>query len=411
LRLRGHGFAERPEAEVATVDLERLDTVWAAVQGLGSGALMAGMDLQVRHLLLALRMGEASRIIRALAHQTYLEAIHDGDQRRHRTQFYDSLSLSLAERHGDPKLLGYACMTSGTAAFLQGRFLEAEKALARAKTIYTEQCIGVAAELHQVNRSLIHAQTLLGRMEEVDRTLPGLIQDAQDRGDILAEANFMTSFGIVTLLMRDEVEKARSMLARAREICSSENFHAQKWQLIYIGGSVEQYAGNPGEYWNALDGHREELAQSRMLDVQYIRLSWCEHVARISFGYAWSCPDGSAERSRALETARSATRELQSFKSDHYRSTYAKLRAIDAEASGNLAEALKWLHVAETLYRGLGLPLHTHVASWSRGTLMGSSGLELVSQAETWMRSVGIVRPSRYVSNHIPCAGFQGPRG
>jgi len=361
------------------------------------------MDLQVRHLLLALRVGEPSRIIRALAHQTYLEAIHDGDQRRNRTQFYDSLSIGLAERHGDPKLVGYAYMTSGTAAFLQGRFLAAEAALTRAKAIYTEQCIGVAAELHQVQRSLIHAQTLLGRFEEVNRTLPVLIQDAQDRGDLLAEANFMTSWSIVTYLMRDDVSGARACLARAREICSSENFHAQKWQLIYIGSVIEQYAGNHIEYWNLLQQHRLELIQSRMMDVEYFRLTWCEHAARIAIGYARSCPGGSSEQHAALEMARSEINALRPFKSIHYRATYAKLRAMEAAVMKDQKETLKWLDIAEEKYWGLSMPLNIYSVRWCRGTLLGGDGRNQVAEAELWMRDKGIVHPGRYANIHIRC--------
>ena len=407
LRLRGHGFTERAERNILPQELEKLDTCWAAIQGLGSGALMTAMDLQIRHLLQALKVGEPSRLIRALAHQTYLEAIHDGDRRRRRTAFYHTLSTTLAERHGDPALIGYAHLTGGLAAFLQGRFVAAEESLLRAKAVYSERCIGVGAELHQVQSRLLHARMLLGKVDEVNAALPGLIQDAQDRGDLLAEANLMTSFSIWTFLLRDDVEGARACLARAREICTSENFHSQQWQLIYIGGIVEQYAGRPEIYWNLLSRHEQELSQSRILDVEYIRLSWCEHVARIAISYARSCPKGSSERAQALATAQPAIRALRSFRSDHYKSTYAKLRAMDAEAQGFRDEAIGWLQVAESHYSSIPTPMHAHSAQWCRGTLMGPAGKNQVDEAESWMRARGIVQPSRCANTHIPCTDIE----
>lgn len=407
LRLRGHGFTERAEQEIPPGELEKLDTCWAVIQGLGSGALMTGMDLQTRHLLHALKVGEPARLIRALAHQTYLEAIHDGDRKRQRTALYHTLSTTLAERHGDPALIGYAYLTGGLAAFLQGRFVAAEESLLRAKAVYSERCIGIGAELHQVQSRLLHARMLLGKVDEVNEALPKLIQDAQDRGDLLAEANLMTSFSILTFLMRNDLEGARACLARAREICTSENFHSQQWQLIYISGIVEQYAGRPEVPWRMLPQHERELTQSRILDVEYIRLSWHEHVARISIDYARSCVCDASERQRALEVAAPAIRALQRFKSDHYRGTYAKLRAMHAEARGRRSETLEWLQRAEAHYNNIPVPLHAHSAQWCRGVLMGPAGRKLVEDAEAWMRDRGIVRPDRYANFHIPCTDIE----
>lgn len=407
LRLRGHGFKARTEHDLPPQALERLDTTWAVIQGLGSGALMTGMDLQTRHLRQALDAGEPGRIIRALAHQTYLEAIHDGDRRHQRTAFYHDLSTTLAERHGDPALLGYAHLTGGLAAFLQGRFVAAENSLLKAGTVYSERCVGVDAELHQVQSRLLHARMLLGKVDDVNQALPGLIQDAQDRGDLLAEANLMTSFSILTYLMRDDLAGARACLARAREICTSENFHSQQWQLIYISGIVEQYAGRPDVPWRQLPRHEQELSESRILDVEYIRLSWHEHVARISIDHARRCARDAHEKRAAISAARPAIRALRGFMSDHYRGTYAKLRAIEAEVLGRRNETLEWLRRAEHHYNNIPVPLHAHAAQWCRGTLLGPSGRKLVEEAEAWMRDRGITHPGRYANFHIPCTDIE----
>ncbi|MFS8071223.1 MAG: AAA family ATPase, partial [Byssovorax sp.] len=67
VRLRGLGFRERHESEIAAEDLVRIDTCWAVSTGLGLVDNIIGSYFQSRGLLLALDAGEPHRIARALA--------------------------------------------------------------------------------------------------------------------------------------------------------------------------------------------------------------------------------------------------------------------------------------------------------------------------------------------------------
>lgn len=403
LWLRGLNFSERQAPDIPPAELERVDICWTAVQGLGTGALMRGMDMQVRHLLLALHVGEPSRIIRALAHQTLLESMR-GNRSLARTQRYQAVSLALAEKHGDPKLTGYAYMTAGIAAMMQGRWMSSCELLERAKSIYTTQCVAVSSELHQVHHNLLSVHFILGHFKELRQHIPDLIRDAEERGDLLAEANLKTGYSLFNHLAMDDPDSARRKLARAREIWSSREFHSQHWQALYLGGLIDQYSGYPEQPWKLLVRQKKALEASRLLDIQYIRLSWFEHKARIGLAYAGTFPPNSPEHQTARKVAHQAIKELRRGRTDYGYAAYLKLRGVESAVAGKAEEAASWFQKAQTTYETCHMPLHAHVVLWCRGMLTpGTRGTALVQEAETWMKAQGIVNPARYATMHAPC--------
>lgn len=404
LRLRGLRFKRRDASQIPADDLERLDTCWAAVQGFGTGALVKGMDLQVRHLLMALDVGEPSRVIRALAHQTLLESMR-GTSSLSRTHRYQTTSLALAEKFEDPKLSGYAYLTAGIAAMLQGRWISSCNLLERAKAIYSDHCVGVTSELQQVHHNLLSVHFVLGHFEDLQHHVPELIRDAEERGDLLAEANLKTGYSLFHHLAKDDPESARRKLERARQIWSSREFHSQHFQALYLGGLIDQYCGLPDRPWNAIPEQSKLLEASRLLDIQYIRIAWSEHRARTAVAFAWTCPQETQARIEASRIARAAIKDLHREKTDYGHATYLKLRSIEASLSGRNAEAIQWCHRAQLAYENCHMPLHAHIVLWCRGVLLGTAGGGLIHEAEDWMHTQGIHRPDKYATMHAPCVG------
>jgi serine/threonine protein kinase/tetratricopeptide (TPR) repeat protein len=402
LKLRSLDFRPRNTSQIPTQELERLDTCWAAVQGLGTGALVRSMDLQVRHLLLALKVGEPSRVIRALAQQTLLESMH-GNRSLVRTQRYQSVSLALAESHNDPKLTGYVYMTAGIAAMLQGRWNVSVNLLERARAIYTEQCVGVTAELHQVNHHLLSALFVQGNFLELEKRHPMLLRDAEERGDLLAEANLKTGYSLFHHLAKDDPASAQKQMLRALQIWSSKEFHSQHWQAMILQGAIHLYTGNAKAAWRILIQQWNRLRASRLMDVQYVRISCHEHRARTALAYARTCSSDSSDRRVALRVAWASIKIIQREKVDYGQATVLKLKGIAAAITGKKREACDWLLKAEIKYEAIQMPLHVNVARWCRGGLMGQRGVMLIKQSEGWMRSQGIVHPGRYATAHVPC--------
>jgi eukaryotic-like serine/threonine-protein kinase len=400
LRLRGLGFTERKESEIPAEELERVDIVWTAVQGIGTGAIMRGMDLQVRHLLLALEVGEPSRVIRALAHQIIHESIR-GNRASHEIQKFQSTSLVLAERFGDPKLLGYVYLASGTAALRLGRWTSALELLEQAKSVYTQQCVGVTYELHQLHYQQMHAQFVQAQFGEFQERLPALIKDAEERGDLLAEANLKTGYSMFYYLAKNDPEQAQRHVTKALEIWSSTEFHFQHWQALMLQGTINQYIGHPEIAWRDFLTKWPALRESRLLKVQLINIAFQEYRARNALSFVSACPGDSQERREALQIARATMRTIRKENTNYGNTTYYKLKGMETAIEGRKTESVEWFLKAEVAYHDCQMHLHANVMRWCRGVQLGEKGIELVNSAEQWMREHGIVEPHLYVRVHV----------
>jgi tetratricopeptide (TPR) repeat protein len=76
--LRGLDFTPREADTIPEADLHRIDLCWSVAAGLGVVDLIRGAEFQSRHLLLALRAGEAYRVARAMAFETVQTATRGG---------------------------------------------------------------------------------------------------------------------------------------------------------------------------------------------------------------------------------------------------------------------------------------------------------------------------------------------
>ena len=404
LRMRGLRFVPRRQEEIPPEELERVDIVWTAVQGMWTGAIMRGEDLQIRHLLLALRVGEPSRVIRGFTHQIIHESMK-GNRASSEIQRFQSISLGLAEKFSNPKLLAYAFLASGIAALRLGRWATSLELFQRAEKIYKEKCVGVNYELHQVYHQQMHSLFVLGRFREMKERLPALIQDAEERGDLLAEANLKTNYSMYHFLAQDDPEGAQRHVTRALEIWSTTEFHSQHWQALILQGTIHQYTGHPEIAWKNFLAKWPALRESRLLKVQLINVSCMEHRARSAIYYAKTCTLGSRERLEVMSAARSAMRAIQRERTDYGNTAYFKLKGMEAAAEGRKSDSIDWLLKAEMAYQDCRMVLHANVMRWCRGVQLGEAGFDLVKGSEDWMRDQGIVKPDLYIRVHAP--GFE----
>ena len=230
-----------------------------------------------------------------------------------------------------------------------------------------------------------------------------LLRDAEERGDLLAEANLKTGYSLFHHLAKDDPASAQKQMLRALQIWSSKEFHSQHWQAMILQGAIHLYTGNAKAAWRILIQQWNPLRASRLMDVQYVRISCHEHRARTALAYARTCSTHSLDHRVALKVAKASTQTIQKERVDYGQATVLKLKGITAAVVGRHREAGDWLLKAEIKYEAMQMPLHVSVVRWCRGKLMGPPGASLVQQAETWMRSQGIVHPGRYATAHVPC--------
>ena len=400
LRLRGHGFKERPEAQVSPGELDRIDICWAAAMGLGPVDHTRGGEFQARHLLLALHAGEPFRVVRALALET-IYAANRGSRGARATRRIQDLTLALAERIGHPNPVGRALVASGTAALMQGRWKEALALLERAETLLKDNCTGLDFELHLAQFHALLARQQMGSLRDMEIRLSARIQAAQDKGDLLALTNLRTGISPQVHLAHDEPARALRELQQTIGEWSRAGFHLQHCNALVSRVEVLLYSGDPQQAQEVLAAHWALLRRSMLLRVQSVRITCLELRARTALALLGQ--GGVEARRRAL--LRSAYRDRRRIEREGvgYGDALAlRLQALEALAQARPDEGGALLFQAELAFQACDMALHAMVARHRRGRMEGPSGAEQVEAAERWMRGQNIVSPARFVGMHIP---------
>lgn len=402
LRLRGLRFRERDETQVPRWELLRIDTCWSAGVGLGLIDMIRGAGFQARHLLLALRAGEPYRVARALALEVgYLSMA--GTRKRRRTERLIVVARGLAERVGDPHAVGFTMLTGGIAAWILGRWKEARELCERAEATFRERCTGAVWEILTAQLFSLASLFFLGDLKELSRRLPILLEEARERGNLLA-ATFLRLgfFSYVVWLAADDPERARHELQQGYEQWSQRRFD---FPLIWARGAqrdIVLYTGEGLDVPEPLPARWRPVAQAfdRFTQAAYIlglhsraRLRLALAATRTEDRRRAALLRGAEQHARRIERERTAWGDL----------LVLLLRAGIAADHGDRRRAGEVLAAAEQGLAAADMALHAAVARRRRGEVVGGEqGRALVEAADSWMAGQGIQNPERMAAMLAP---------
>ncbi len=404
LRLRGLGFRERDESQVAKEDLTRIDTTWSVGLNLSMVDTIRGADFQTRSTLLALAAGEPFRVARSLA----VEAGHcatAGHSARKRTAALVRAATALAERMGNPHAIAMTQLTEGMGAMLEGRFRHGVHSLRRAESTVRERCTGMAWELGSAR---IMAQTCLyylGEVREMCREVPLIVRENEERGDLYGATTVRTSMSTFAFLAPDTPDEARRQIDEAMRRWSVAGFHLQHYWEIYAraqidlyNGAIEEAATRLAERWGALE-------RSLLLRIQLVRGEALHLRARVHLAQAARLEP--AARAPLLARARADGKRLVGEVVPWAVGLGRLVLAGTARLAGNDAAAREGLEQAIAELSAAELGLYGAAAHRAHGLLVGGgAGTEEVTAADRWMTGQSIARPDRMAPMLVP--GFTG---
>ncbi|MDP2875754.1 MAG: protein kinase, partial [Holophaga sp.] len=397
LKLRGLSFRERPAAEVSPKALEKIDVLWAAAMGLGPIDILRGTDFQGRQLFKTLEAGEPFRVVRALAHETIFVAQH-GSKNLAATQRIVSSTLALAERLGHPKSLARAYIASGIASTLQGRWRAAANFLLQAEALLRDHCTGVAYELHITQHHRLLVLTYMGRLGEVAHSLPVLLKEARERGDLLAITDLRLSVEAPQKLAEDRPDLARIEVDEATAAWTTMGFHTQHYHAMVSRVNLELYLGNLPEAARILEQTWPALASSMLLRVQTIAITAWELQARVHLGQAFD----PCKRTHHIAEAHRAMARIQREDTDYGDALMLKLNALESLVVGQPIEAKAQLLEAEIKFEACDMTAHAVTMRLARAILSGTEGEASRHSAEAWFESQGVKKPKRYTVMQLP---------
>ena len=395
--LRGIKFRERTEDQVPAADLLRIDFCRSACRAMSNTEIVRTVELQTRHLLLALRAGEPTRIALALAFQAVADAASPSSRRRGRR-----LLTRAGELAGDhPRMQGLLKLSAGMMAMMAGHWREGREQLDEAEQIFRERCAGVATEVVTCRVYALECLFESGEFREFRRRVPDHLREARERGNLYGEVSMRIHLASVTCFADDAPQAAVDDIDAAMSKFSTSRATFQRASSLYRQGEFLLYAGPPDTAWLFVTSRWSTAATVRFLE-QSTRMNRHDQRARGALAAAAAGTDPRTTRSR-LRLAEADARRLEREGVAWGRPLGALIRAGIASCEDDQETAVGWLRRAEAGF-GEGEMKLRHAAARRRlGALTGGSeGRELVEAADRWMSEQGFADPERTVGVFAP---------
>ncbi|HTM21764.1 MAG TPA: AAA family ATPase, partial [Kofleriaceae bacterium] len=398
MRARGLRWTPRRADDIPAADLARADVEQSVADGLAMVDNVRGAYFQSRALRQALRLGEPSRIARALSREIVFLSSTGGRGTARAAQRLE-LMREIAERSSDGRARAWIHVAEGFIHYFGGRMREAQQCFEDAERLLCDQPTESTFELANARLFRLFAYRRMGEFPAGRRLLDDYLADAQRRGDLYAETSMRRACNVFWLA-EDRPAEAAADLERTAWTPPATGFHLQHWYELDARCELALYTGVTEEALGALDRRFAELSWSMLTRVQFIRvLAWTGR-ARLLLA---APPD----RARLGEVAVLARR----MAGEHmgYATCWSLLvQAALAARAGDRAAALDQLTRAAALAAAGDLHAHAAVARRRRGALLGGAdGTRLIDDADAWLRAHGVVDPERF--GRVLAPGFEGP--
>jgi len=398
LRLRGHKFQERAEADVAPRDLLAIDTCRTVTIGLHLVDPLTAADFQKRQLLRALDAGEPFRIVRALAAAAGAAAFEGrkGADEAHRLA---RTSLELSDRIQRPAAQGIARYGAGFASYLMTEWDRAFAYCDEAVRIFQERCERVASDLSRAKQLRAGCFLYLGRIRDLQAEVDQLLALAQERGDNYGGTFCRSRLGPLAWLATDAPERATRELEAAERGWTMEGFLMQHYYFLEARTMIDLYRGAGRSAWERVEGRWPRVRGSLVLRAQLGRSELYSSRVRAALAAAHAGTDPDRLLSLAEKDARRVLKEGNPFSGGLARVLLGGVEAM----RGRSEEAMVQLRGAITDFTGAGMPMHVAVARRRLGSLVGGDeGRRLLAESDAWMSSEGVVNPKRFADMLAP---------
>ncbi len=403
--LRGFAFTERDQADIPGRELARMDTCWSLCIGLVMTDTVRSLAYISRFLLLALRSGEPYRVALALAVEAAATGALGGAGLRRRTDRLLGRADALSRRTGYPHAIGLTETCVSAARFCQGEWKESSEAGERAIRIFREQCTGVAWELSTARLFTLGSIFFQGRLRDLARRVPRLLDEAKQRGDIYAAANYRTTVCMAAWLVNDDVDTLRHHLNEARADWSFEGYQIQSMNLIWAECLLDFYSGKYAAPWIRLQREWSAIKRSKLLWLQLYRveIGFIRAASALLAARSIADEESSKERRALLRTAARAARQLRRENFPGARPYCRLLRAALARERGDTERAMALLSVAAEGFDAADMVLYAAAARRHLGRMAGGEpGQNLVRDADALFARETVKNPERMAAMLAP---------
>jgi hypothetical protein len=396
LRLRGTSYRARTEAQIASEELLRIDTCWAASIGLGPRAPLLGAYFQALGLLLALRAGEPKRVAQSLATEALFSSVSSVSPQRVARLLAQAEQIANESDHA--YAIGLAASAGGVAAYNDGRFAEAIDCFTRAEQVFRERCDGINWEISTLRVFRLDPLYARGDLAALQREAWAALGEARERNDPFFCAEFRSGTSVFAWLAADDLHGAREAVGLARRSLDGE-LSMQHYHCLFADTQADLYAGEWSAACDRIEQHFNVIAGSHLMRIHLVRRSMLELRARANLAAGRGDPTRLAIAERA---AKAWAREAAPWCAP----SAAVIQAGLAAARGQQARALADLERAAKKLDELGRTLYAAAARHALGRLRsGDEGRALITEAERAIADHGAKNPTRLATMLAPGFG------
>lgn len=398
LRLRSLSFAERAPEDIEPNALITIDTSWSMGKALMDIQPLHAMGFQLRSLVLALDVGEPSRIARALVAfgglwlwQGTPGAVKVGTR-------YLERGAEIARRVRQPELTAVAAVFRCAREVTLGRW---KPALALADVALDELRHHGREALWEGNMARMMGLLVVEATGDVTQMLERgaqWLRVASERGDLFSQvtATVSSALGFVAAGNSDDARR------RLREALAAwpQTGIVQRLAAIPTEVHADLYEGAALRAFSRITESWPQIRSTQSLRAGIGRVKF--HAARARSAIAAAVVDAQRRKELLLIAEADAAALAREIRSDAEPSAQMLLAGV-AWLRGQEGRAVTFLSHAERGFFRADMPVHGACIRRQLGALLkGESGRKWVADADEQLRSCGVADPARWSATLVP---------
>jgi hypothetical protein len=397
IRLRGLRWRWH-EDDLPALTVRKLDLLWSGAPIFTIVNFVFGGYLQARHLLEALRAGEASHLALSLGLGGTYEAIGGAPYYEKGRKILNSAE-HLASDLKNPSISSFISVCWVYLDFLCVRIddgLEhSRRALRTMHSLGTEH----SWEASTAKLGFIWLLAWGGRVRELSELVPTILDEARSRGDIYTFVVIRCNMSHLADLAADNPDRALREISEALGQWSQARYDCHHFGAAFAAVECELYAGRIDHARNRVLSEWPAMKRSLLFrKCQTFRILLFYMRARTALATWMQQRD---DRTLVREIKHYATL-LTNARSPWGTALGHTLRSSVEAGRGQVREAILLLDRAEATFRQQDFRLLAAAISRRRGELEGEAGVGRVQAADAFMRSENIVRPDRMTFMILP---------
>jgi hypothetical protein len=245
----------------------------------------------------------------------------------------------------------------------------------------------------------------LGELRTLRARQTDLLNEARQRGNLLAAICFASGVANIRWLAADDPDEAQARTDEALAPWKDDEFRFPQYLHLLACVNISLYRGDAADAWRRITREWPRVLSSMSLQVQNFRVTLCHLRARCALALATSTEAAPswAKREALLMVARRDARLIAKEDVAWAPSLSLSLEGGLAAASGDVTTANERLAAASIAYSRLGMHLHAAATDHERsGLLGGDEGRALLNRAERWMVDEHVVRSERLATTLVP---------